>query len=280
LLPTTIYHFSTLGIVWSLFVVGPPTDEFLKNALIDEHKILEFRLLYAKSAIARAKGDYTSSYKYAKEGQQLADQIQPGVLTAWFFNHVAIVEKFLSLQQQLQGEEYAEMERSALNHYSKALQYAKASSVEQEFTRMIADLKQIIHIFRAITILGDFATGTNLSEVTASNIKAAVIDLGAYKDLVLEGFLPSNYRRTYTVSLRSVICVSPSGISSSLISDNNSSNNRGNNNSNNRSNRSTKRHNFYKMRITKLLKPENYRNSATLKNLLCTQIVVSEKSQR
>ena len=32
LLPTTIYHFSTLGIVWSLFVDGPPTDEFLKNA--------------------------------------------------------------------------------------------------------------------------------------------------------------------------------------------------------------------------------------------------------
>ena len=33
LLPTTIYHFSTLGIIWSLFVDGPPTDEFLKNAL-------------------------------------------------------------------------------------------------------------------------------------------------------------------------------------------------------------------------------------------------------
>ena len=31
----TIYHFSTLGIVWSLFVdaPNPPTDEFLKNAL-------------------------------------------------------------------------------------------------------------------------------------------------------------------------------------------------------------------------------------------------------
>jgi hypothetical protein len=29
----TIYHFSTLGIVWSLFVDGLPTDEFLKNAL-------------------------------------------------------------------------------------------------------------------------------------------------------------------------------------------------------------------------------------------------------
>ena len=29
----TINHFSTLGIVWSLFVDGPPTDEFLKHAL-------------------------------------------------------------------------------------------------------------------------------------------------------------------------------------------------------------------------------------------------------
>jgi hypothetical protein len=29
----SIYHFSILGIVWSLFVDGPPTDEFLKNAL-------------------------------------------------------------------------------------------------------------------------------------------------------------------------------------------------------------------------------------------------------
>jgi hypothetical protein len=29
----TICHFSILGIVWSLFVDGPPTDEFLKNAL-------------------------------------------------------------------------------------------------------------------------------------------------------------------------------------------------------------------------------------------------------
>ena len=37
LLPTTIYHFSTLGIVWSLFVDGPPTDEFLKNALLRKH---------------------------------------------------------------------------------------------------------------------------------------------------------------------------------------------------------------------------------------------------
>jgi hypothetical protein len=42
LLPTTIYHFSTLGIVWSLFVDGPPTDEFLKNALKEKEPKHDF----------------------------------------------------------------------------------------------------------------------------------------------------------------------------------------------------------------------------------------------
>jgi hypothetical protein len=35
----TIKHFSTLGILWSLFVDGPPTDEFLKNALWTNEQI-------------------------------------------------------------------------------------------------------------------------------------------------------------------------------------------------------------------------------------------------
>ncbi len=166
---------------------------------IDDHRILEFRLLYAKSAIARAKGDYKSSYKYAIEGQQVADCIQPGVLTAWFFNHVAIVEKFLSQQQQQQGDDKVEKKKCALTHYIKALQYAKASHIEQEFTHMIADLEQRVHLFRAITILGNFAKGVNLADVTPSNIKAAEDDFVRYSTLVIKGFVPSNYRRAYSL---------------------------------------------------------------------------------
>jgi hypothetical protein len=167
---------------------------------IDDHRILEFRLLYAKSAIARAKGDYKSSYKYAIEGQQVADCIQPGVLTAWFLNHVAIVEKFLSQQQQQQqGDDKVEGKKCALNHYIKALQYAKASDIERQFTHMIADLEQRVHLFRAITILGNFATGVNLADVTPSNIKAAEDDFVQYFTLVIKGFLPSNYRRAYSL---------------------------------------------------------------------------------
>ena len=164
---------------------------------IDDHQILMFRMLYAKSAIARAKGDYDLSYKYARDAHHVADQIQPGVLTAWFFNHVAIVEKFLSHEQKRLEEETKKMKKSSLEHYVKALQYAKASNVEQEFAGMIADLEQRVHIFRAISILGNFATGTNLSEVTPSNIKAAENDLLRYKSLEIAGFLPTNYRRTY-----------------------------------------------------------------------------------
>jgi hypothetical protein len=166
---------------------------------IDDHRILEFRLLYAKSAIARANGDYESSYKHAIEGQQVADCIQPGVLTAWFFNHVAIVEKFLSQQQQQQGDDKVEEKKCALTHYIKALQYAKASHIEREFTHMIADLEQRVHLFRAITILGNFATGVNLADVTSSNIKAAENDFVQYSTLVIKGFVPSNYRRAYSL---------------------------------------------------------------------------------
>ena len=169
---------------------------------IDDHEILKFRMLYAKSAIARAKGDYESSYEYAIDAHQVAEQIPTGVLTAWFFNHVAIVEKFLS-QQQLLEQENKDMEKSSLNHYVKALQYAKSSNVEQEFTGMIADLEQRVHIFRAICILGNFAKGAKLSEVTSSNIKAAENDLLRYKELEIAGFLPSNYRRTYFLFAKS-----------------------------------------------------------------------------
>jgi hypothetical protein len=165
---------------------------------IDDRNILQFRLLYAKSAIARAAGDTELCYKYAQEGQQVADLIQPGVFTAWFFNHVAIVEKFLSEEQQKQ-EDQAKMETSALNHFIRALQHAKASYIEQEFIGMIADLEQRIHIFRAITILGNFKEGANLKDVKPSKIKAAKNDLQQYDNLVYDGFLPSNYRRAYSL---------------------------------------------------------------------------------
>ena len=177
-------------------IVTEIESELESQQNVDDRKILEFRILYARSAIARADHDYETSYEYAKEAQQIADQIQPGVLTAWFYNHVAIVEKFLYQEQERNNDE---MQKSALNHYIKALQYAKASDVEQEFDRMIADLEQRIHIFRAISILGHVSSGANVKEITAANIEEASKDLQTYYALCYAGYPPSNYRRIYAL---------------------------------------------------------------------------------
>ncbi|XP_028397661.1 uncharacterized protein LOC114521413 [Dendronephthya gigantea] len=165
----------------------------------EDHNITLFRMLYARSAIQRAKGEYKSSYNFALKAQQVALLIPPGVLTASFFNHVAILEKVLSQQQ---NDENFEMENSALNHYIKALQHVKASEVENEFVAMIADLEQRIHIFRAITILGRFDEGTDLHHVTPAKIQGAKDDLSCYESLVLDGFFPSKYRKTYSLFAR------------------------------------------------------------------------------
>ena len=166
---------------------------------IEDRNIAVFRMLYAQSAIQRAKGDYKSSYNFALEAQQVALLIPPGVLTASFFNHVAILEKVLS-QQKNEGK--FDMENSALNHYIKALQHVKASEVENEFVNMTADLEQRIHIFRAITILGSFNEGTDLHQVTPTKIRGAEDDLSRYETLVIRGFLPSEYRKTYNLLAR------------------------------------------------------------------------------
>ena len=87
--------------------------------------------------------------------------------------------------------------RSALDHYIKALQHSKTSSVEQEFFITVADTKQRICIFRAVTLLGDFATGANFRKATPSDIKAAETDLSVCDRLILEGFKETKYCKIY-----------------------------------------------------------------------------------
>ena len=174
----------------------------LSSSKTNNDCLLKFRAVYAESAIVRAKRDYQESYKIAQEGLQLAEMVPTGILTAWFLNHVAILEKFLSTETKEEAKRVS-LEQSALNHYIKALQHTKASSVEQAFSITIADLQQRIHIFRAITLLGDFATGANFRKATPSDIKAAETDLSAHNELVVQGHKETNYRKTYRLLAQS-----------------------------------------------------------------------------
>ena len=154
--------------------------------------VFKFREAYAKSAICCAKGDYQKSYDIAQECLQLAEMVPAGILVAWFYTHVAIVEKRLS--QETKEDKTVSF---AVDHYMKALQHTQASTVEQEFSITVADLQQRIHIFRAVTLLGDFANGANFRKATPSDIKAAETDLSVCDRLIVQGFKETKYRKIY-----------------------------------------------------------------------------------
>ena len=167
----------------------------------DNTVVFKLRAIYAKSAISRAKGDYKESYEIAQEGLQLVEMAPAGILTAWFYNHVAMVETILS-QQTKESDKKSQLANSALQHYTKALEHTQASSIEQEFPTIIADLQQRILTCRAITTLGDFAKGANFKQATPSDIKAAKTDLTDYKRLVKLHSVTS-YRKIYYLLAKS-----------------------------------------------------------------------------
>ena len=145
-----------------------------------------------KSGILRAQGKYEESYNIALEGLQLLESVPAGIITACFYYYVAILQKHI-LQQRGEAGRSSWIKKAALDNFIKALQHSQASSVEQEFSATIADLRQRIHVLRAITILGDFVNGKDFRAATPSDINAAVTDLIAYERLVLQRHTPTNY---------------------------------------------------------------------------------------
>ena len=173
----------------------------LSPAATKDYVVLKLRTLYAKSAISRAKGNYQESYDLAKECLRLAEMAPAGILTAWFYNQVAIMEKRLS---QMSEAASASLIQSSKDHYIKALQHIQASNVEQEFSTTTADLRQRVHTFRPITTLGDFANGPNFRNATPSDIEEAKADLVEYHRVHnVEGHSVTSYREVYYLFAKS-----------------------------------------------------------------------------
>ena len=147
-----------------------------------------------KSGILRAQGKYEESYNIALEGLQLLESVPAGIISACFYYYVAILQKHI-LQQRGEAGRSSWIKKAALDNFIKALQHSQASSVEQEFSATIADLRQRIHVLRAITILGDFVNGKDFRAATPSDIKAAETDLIAYHCMVIDGHIATNYHR-------------------------------------------------------------------------------------
>ena len=163
-------------------------EECLDFPSSQDIEVFRFKAVYAKSAIARAEGKYKESYSIAIDGLQLAQQIPAGIVTAWFFNHVALVEALLYFSVQS-----AIMERSVRFLQVLALQHAQASSIEQEFCISMAELRQRVHINRAIALLG--FSGDHRS--ANCDIEAAKINLAVVYEITLEGHLETHFREIH-----------------------------------------------------------------------------------
>ena len=157
-----------------------------------DHAVHLLRAMHVKSGILRAQGKYEESYNIALEGLQLVESAPAGIITAWFYYYVAILQRHI-LRQRGGAEKCFWIKKAALDNFIKALQHSQASSVEQEFSATIADLRQRIHVLRAITILGDFVNGKDFRAATPSDIKAAETDLIAYHCMVIDGHIATNY---------------------------------------------------------------------------------------
>lgn len=170
-------------------------EEFLSSS--QDIVVFKFKAVYAKSAIARAEGKYEESYSIAINGLQLAQQIPAGIVTAWFFNHVALVEALL-LQSAVENAETRKisLQKSAHGNFITALQHAQASSIEQEFCISMADLRQRVHINRAITLLGHCFSGDHRSAINC-DIKAAKENLAAHLGITLEGHSQTHFREIH-----------------------------------------------------------------------------------
>ena len=170
-------------------------EEFLSSS--QDIVVFKFKAVYAKSAIARAEGKYKESYSIAIDGLQLAQQIPAGIVTAWFFNHVALVETLL-LQSAVENAETRKisLQKSAHGNFITALQHAQASSIEQEFCISMADLRQRVHINQAIALLGHCFNGDHRSAINC-DIKAAKENLAAHHGITLEGHSQTHFREIH-----------------------------------------------------------------------------------
>ena len=163
-------------------------EELLDFSSSQDVEVFKFKAVYAKSAIARAEGKYEESYSIAKDGLQLAQQIPAGIVTAWFLNHVALVEVLLYFSVQS-----AIMERSVRFLQVLALQHAQASSIEQEFCITTAELRQQVHINRAIALLG-FSGDHRFAKY---DIEAAKVNLAVVHEITLEGHSQTHFREIH-----------------------------------------------------------------------------------
>ena len=129
-------------------------DELVQK-FVKDASMLESRVLYLKSRVKRAKGNFEQSYEIATAGLQKVQLIQPGFISVWSYLNAAFLANVLSNRERDDNkcEALRKEERMFLEWAQR-----DALTLKHVPAEMI-DLEQKLHIYQAMSFLGCPLTG-------------------------------------------------------------------------------------------------------------------------
>lgn len=180
------HHFSKAENLFKTF------GELFENTKID-CGIFAVRNLYLDSRIQRAVGNYADSYKIAKDGIQMMEQIPAEFMTVWFYMHTAQIATILSSTEKDRQTSH-DLRRQAKELLRLA---ARDANMLNEFPQRVSDLQQKLHIYTASIYLGCSLTGKTLDKSLISDldVKTATLELAMIHQSIFSETPPTRFRQ-------------------------------------------------------------------------------------
>lgn len=152
---------------------------------------------YLKSALERSKGDFESSYKFAKPAlEETQSATSPGrLLAAWSGAKVAIVLTILVAKEE-KVENREKMKEIAQGYHAKAVKALENASIVHDFPTAVSDLQQKVLLNEAFLHLGCSLSGDMVDKesVTVADIEKAKNCLMVVSKCLLDGNSQSRLR--------------------------------------------------------------------------------------
>jgi tetratricopeptide (TPR) repeat protein len=178
-------------------------EEYRKALNQSEDRLIsETREFLLKSSVERCKGNIRESYKHAKDGLVLADQIPAGIVAGEYYANIATVITIL-LEQET-GKERKILREEAISFFKRALEHLERAN---DYLPSKFDQTQKVHINLAFLHLGCSFASNAIAEgkVEDAAINEAKISLNEVDKCVNEGYPLSEYRNCQHLLARSVL---------------------------------------------------------------------------
>ena len=183
-------------------------DKYVKEygkALSQSEDVLisKAREFLLKSSVERCKRNIEESYKHAKNGLVLAEQIPAGIVAGEYYANIGTVITIL-LGQENGVENRQMLKKEAISFFKVAIEHLELAS---DYLPSKFDQTQKVHINLAFLHLGcSFASNArDEKRVEDTAIKEARNSLNAVERCVNEGYALSDYRNSQYLLARSVL---------------------------------------------------------------------------